>query len=330
MKAIQADVTLFDAEMLTPYIVSAFDNARRTNAPAALSALAADLRVSEAVGWLRNWNYTTPTGVTGGNDGEPGGGNGSLSVGAARVSNSIAATLYSVWRGQVIANGLDRTLAGLGLSVPPSDLSIKAIANLIQRNGVGQSTLDYFAWTRLAAAADRRDFVVLKSLQSALDLLASPAFASAFGGSVQQNDYRWGKLHRVKFDATLGGPFSIPGATPDLAATFPKLSGLAADGGFGTVDAATHNVRANTADGFMFGSGPNRRYVGSVGNWPGSISGETILPGGISGALGDRFYANLLKRYLKNQTYRMRQSPQDMFEPAVSEQAFQPAFGFPQ
>jgi penicillin amidase len=226
---------------------------------------------------------------------------------AERASNSVGATLYSVWRGQMVANGLDRTLIGFGLSTPPSDEAIRALSQLLERNGIGQSSLDYFGWTGLAAAPDRRDFAVLKSLQDALDLLAAPDFAAAFNGSTHQDDYRWGKLHRHVFNSLLGGPFNIPGATPGFPPTFAALPGLAVDGGFSTVDAASHDIRANAADEFVFTNGPNRRYVGSIGDRPGSIVGETILPGGISGVLGDRFYANLVERYLHNQTYPMRQ-----------------------
>ena len=42
MKAIQADVTLLDAEVFTPYITGAFDRAQQAGAPPALVALAAD------------------------------------------------------------------------------------------------------------------------------------------------------------------------------------------------------------------------------------------------------------------------------------------------
>ena len=304
MKAIQADVVLFDAEVLKPYIIEAFNRARRPEAPGALTALAADPRVSEAVERLRRWNHSTPTGVPSGYDADI---EGLGQEEGQRVSHSIAATLYSVWRGQMVANGLDRTLSGLGLSTPPSDEAIRAIAQLLERNGIGQSSIDYFAWTGLASAPDRRDFAVLKSLQDALNLLAGPAFAAAFNGSDNQDDYRWGKLHRHTFNSLLGGPFDIPGATPNFPPTFPTLPGLAIDGGFGTVDSASHDIRANSANEFVFATGPNRRYVGSVGHRPGSIRGETSLPGGISGRLGDPFYANLLERYLRNQTYPLRQ-----------------------
>jgi penicillin amidase len=141
MQAIQSDVVLFDAEILTPRILNAFDRAQKSGAPAQLAALAADESVVEAVGRLRAWNYTTPTGVPSGFD---------PSETPARPSNSVAATIYSVWRSQVVANGLDHTLNDLGVPLPDSDESLKAIRHLIERDGIGESTLDFFSWTGLA------------------------------------------------------------------------------------------------------------------------------------------------------------------------------------
>jgi len=123
----------------------------------------------------------------------------------------------------------------------------------------------------------------------------------------------------------LGGPFSIPGATPGFDPSFPGLSGLAVDGGFGVVDASSHSARASGYDDFRFGSGPNRRYVGVPGTVPGSIDGESALPGGASGVLGDPFYANLLGRYLTNDTYPLRQNLGEVMRNLASQQAFRPA-----
>jgi len=65
--------------------------------------------------------------------------------------------------------------------------------------------------------------LLVKSLQSALDLLAGVSFTDAFGGSASVDDYLWGKLHYVIFQSFLdgalndtriagGGAFSIPAA----------------------------------------------------------------------------------------------------------------------
>ncbi len=311
MRALQSDVVLFDASVLAPYIVAAFDNARAGGAPAALAAIAADPRIAEAVARLRVWDYSAPTGVDGGYDASDQDGY-RLPPTAGETRASVAATIYSVWRGQVIGNGLDLTLNGLGVPTPGSGEAIKAIRHLLERDGIGESTIDFFAWTGLPDPGQRRDFVVLRSLSDALDLLAGPAFAPAFHASTNQADYRWGRLHRIVFDAPLGQPFSIPGATPEFPPSFADLDGLSVDGGFGVVDASSHSARAASAEEFRFGSGPNRRYVGSPGTVPGAIEADSILPGGDSGVLGNKFYANLLGRYLTNDTYPFRQGTLDV------------------
>jgi len=75
----------------------------------------------------------------------------------------------------------------------------------------------------------------------------------------------------------------------------------------------------------MFGSGPNRRYVGIPGTVRGSIDGRTVLPGGMSGVLGDPFYANLLGRWLTNDTYPLRQNLGEVMQELYSEQFFKPS-----
>ena len=327
MKAIQADVMLLDAQVLTPYIVRAFDNASAAGAPPALAAFSADPRIAEAVGRFRNWNYTTPTGAATGYDATDVDGH-LMPPSATEVAHSIAATIYSVWRGQAIRNGVDLTLNGLGVPTPGSSEAIKALRHLVERNGIGLSTIDFFGWAAAAGLTDpqqRRDYVMLKSLSDALDRLSGAPFAAAFGLSTNQDDYLWGRLHRITFDGiVVNGPFSIPGATPGFPPSFAGLPGLATDGGFGVVDASSHSARADSAGAFTFGSGPNRRYVGVPGTVPGSIDAETALPGGMSGVLGSKFYANLLGRWLTNDTYPLRQNPGEVMQNLDSQQFFKP------
>jgi penicillin amidase len=305
MAEIQADVTLYDASVLAPYVVRAWQGARGNNAAPALRALAADARVTEAIQRLRRWDYTAPTGIDTGYDASDVDGE-RRPARRPEIDDSIAATIWSVWRGQAIANGLDRKLAELGVPRPGSGEAIKALRHLVERDGIGLSTVDFFGWAGLPTAAERRDYVLLKSLKDALDKLAGPDFERAFARSTNLDDYRWGKLHRITFDGLLGGPFSIPGATPGFTPSVPGLPGLAVDGGFGVVDASSHDARAANDGAFTFGSGPNRRYVGSPGRWPGSIEARSVLPGGNSGVLGNEYYANLLGRWLTNDTYPFR------------------------
>ena len=299
---IQADVVLPDAEVLTPYILQAFANASAPGAHSDLAAIALDLDVEEAADRFALWDHTAPTGIFEGFDANDVDGQVS-EPSEEEVGNSIAATIYSVWRAQMVINTIDATLGGLGLPSPDDEQSMTALRHLLDsfdtNHGVGASGIDFFQVPGITDPATRRDYVILKSLADALALLASADFQDAFGGSSDQDDYQWGVLHRLVLAHPLTGPFSLP---PDPEPGFPV------DGGFGTVDAATHVLRATTSSDFGFPEGPTRRYLGEVGNAKGAISAESSLPGGTSGAPGDPFRTNLLFGWLTNDTYPMQQA----------------------
>ncbi len=327
MKAIQADTVLFDAEVFTPLILGAFESAIIEGAPDKLSALAADPRVAEAVARLGAWDFSTPTGIPEGYDaadvdGVP------AEPSAEEIDSSVAATIYAVWRSRIIANTIDRALDDIEKELGGIDEEIdepklprpqyrreimSALRNLFdnfdENEGVGASGINFFPEPDdVDDPKVRRDITVLQSLADALDLLAGDEFASAFGGSTDQQDYRWGRLHRLELDHPLGSPFSIPPAGGAFPPTLPEeLLGIPIDGGFETVDAATHDLRGAGSDGFMFESGPTRRHVGQVRSPLRGISGQTSLPGGESGVLGSPLYANLLPRWLTNETHPLRQ-----------------------
>ena len=327
MEEIQADVILLDAQVFAPLILAAFGNAQSDGANPLLVALAADPRVAEAVGRLAAWDYSTPTGVPEGYDAsDEDGDRGAPS--AAEIEHSIAATIYSVWRGQMIGNTIDTVLDTIGLPRPPSSLSMTALRNLFDKydtqSGFGASGLNFFNVPGVADPLARRDILVLKSVQDALNLLAGPQFAEAFGGSTDQNDYRWGRLHRIVLDHPLGSPFDTPPAGGAFPPSFPDLRGLAVDGGFGVVDASSHSARANGSNDFMFGSGPSRRYIGESSRAPRGIDGQTTLPGGVSGVLGSPLYANILGRWLTNDYYDIRQRNSDVKQNAATTLKFVP------
>jgi penicillin amidase len=309
VQQIQANVAPRDAEFFTSFITQAFDNAVAHAAQdAKLATLAGDPAIVEAVGRLRGWDFTMPTGIPEGFDGFDVG-NPPFARSGQEIANSVAATLYNVWRSQFISETLGTTLGQVGLGPVeaslPDQTYLKALRHLLESfstaQGVGASGLNFFQVAGVTNAGDRRDTVILQSLKDALTLLASPSFNAAFGGSTNQNDYRWGKLHRITFSHILGAPFSIPPAGGAFPAPLPGLSGIPTDGGYQTVDAASFTPKANTVDGFTFSSGPSQRFVGE-GRHEG-MQGVSSLPGGISGVLGSPFYTNLLPQWLTNHAY---------------------------
>jgi len=304
MKATQADIVLIDAEVFTPYILAAWDHANASGADPALAAFAANQALSGVIGYLKKWDYSTPTGLAAGWDaGKPSG----TAPTQAQIDASVAAAFYSAWRGRFAANVIDKTIAPYNLTPPGNDQNstLPALRHMLDNfatlQGVGASGLNFFAVPGVAAAADRRDVVILQSLVDAISLLSGSTFTAAFGGSTNLADYRWGKLHRITFAHPLGGPFSVPPAFGQFPAPVAGLNGIPRSGGVGTPDVGNHPIRANTLDGFMFSSGPSRRYVADVGS--ASIHAETSLPGGVSALPTSPHYIDILPLWLTNTTY---------------------------
>ena len=325
MQKMQADVTLFDAEFFVPFITQAFDHAK-TSANPQLAALAARSDIQQAVSRLRAWKFTTPTGIPEGYDaGDPPAS--PVSRSADEIANSVAATLYSVWRGQFVSHTIDAALSPAKLPLPPDSQALKALRHLFEdfstSNGIGASGVNFFNVPGVATADDRRDIVILQSLESSLSLLSSSAFVHAFGGSTNQGDYLWGKLHRITFSHVLGDPFSIPTAGGAFLQPLVNLRGIPTDGGFETVDAANHPVRAFDENSFVFKKGPSKRSVYEAS--PEGVRSVSSLPGGISGLLGSEFYFNLLPAWLRNEAYEQSFTRDEIEDQATSELKLLPA-----
>ncbi|MBW3564831.1 MAG: penicillin acylase family protein [Acidobacteria bacterium] len=310
IQQMQADTVMVDAEYFVPWIIQAFDNARTPGAHPGLAQFAASPPIQAAVARLSSWDFSTPTGIPEGFDASDE--NGQLSSPSeTEIAHSVAATIYSVWRGRFIANTIDTVIgaieqgAGRGLPRPGSGSTLSSLRNFLDNwettRGVGASGLNFFNVPGVDDPSTRRDILILKSVGDAIGLITSEEFAPAFGRSTDMNDWNWGKLHRIVFDHPLGGPLSVPPAGGLVPAPLPGLPGIPTDGGFGTIDASSHNARADGVNEFMFGSGPARRFAAeATGD---GIRAETSLPGGTSGSLGSPFHLNLLPMWLTNESF---------------------------
>jgi penicillin amidase len=312
MQALQANTQSLDAELLLPYLLTAYDNAGVDGAWSKLAALATDPRVQEAITRLRAWDYSSPTGIQQGYD--PG--DNPLALPApsqAEKDASVAASIWALWRSFALRNTIDATLAHVGLQNYPAGASdgLTGFKFLLDSfpvlQGKGASGLQFFNPQYLNApgapsAAAARDFVLLFSLKSALDQFTSGAMAPAFHGSLALSGYNWGMLHRITFSHPLGGPFSIPGedgfTSPygftDLSGV---LGGIPRGGGWQTVNVGDYNLRGDGANDFTFHSGSARRFVGEMSS---VISASEVIPGGNSGVLGSAHYADQLPLWLSN------------------------------
>lgn len=306
MKQMQGDTVLVDAEVFVPYILKALANAKVAGANPTLAALGSSPAVQAAGALLTGWDFSTPTGLDTGYDASfvraPG-----SAPSQTQINNSAAATVYSMWRSRFLANTIDTVLNTLHAPLPGAAQELSALRfqldNYATTGGSGTSGVNFFNVPGVTDPAARRDILILKSVADALTLLQSDEFAPAFNKSTNLTDYRWGKLHRIVFAHITGLNILSPGAPfgPLPLPSLLNLPGVSRQGGFETVDAATHNARASTLNGFMFGSGPNRRYVGDFAK--SGIIGQSALPGGVSGDPGSPFYTNLLMLWLVNDTF---------------------------
>ncbi len=311
LRTMQADNQLLDAQIFVPYILAASGRAGQPGADSGLAALGQDAGVTEAVQRLAEWDFTTPTGIRDGYD--PGDDPGALpEPSQSSVDHSVAATIYSVWRGRIVHNTIDAALNRVGLTAyrPDGERSLSALRHLLDHfgvnQGVGESGLNFFGAAGTSDPNDARDILILRSLREALDALASTDYQAAFANSVDQDDYRWGILHRIRFDHPLGGSYDLPpaGGFSDLS---PSLQGVARSGGYETVDASSHSVRASGIDGFMFGSGPARRFVAELA--PGGFQAFQVIPGGRSEAETDPSFVSEMGLWLTNHYHPLWLTP---------------------
>lgn len=332
LQRLQSNTQALDAQLVLPALLAAYDRSRlpgNASSAACGPTAARDPKIMAAIELLRGWDYSAPTGIREGFDAgddpfnlpEPS---------AAQIQASAAATVWAITRGQIVRDVMDHTLTriGLGNFLPGNSDAYNGTKRLLFGFGTAGSSSGVDFYTKVPAASasespqQRRDCVLLGSLRAGLDLLASEAFAPAFNRSTNLLDYRWGRLHRIVFDHPLGGPFNIPGNNPypfrDLSTQLP---GVARPGGIDVVDASGHSVRANTVNGFMFGSGPVRRFVGEMTATPNL---QQILPGGQDGNIGGPGYISQLPRWLVNATKPLVIDPAQSNANAVSTLRFQP------
>ena len=330
LREMQGNNQPLEAELLTPHVVAAFASAQRAGAPPELAALAADPRVAEAAARLAAWDYTTPTGIPEGYDAGHLHGQRMPFVSAREAAASVAATIENVWRAKLIKRSVDATLARVGVPAVSSTDSLKALLHLLARQpftGVGASGVDFFPEPAALPPADRRDVAILTALRDALDALAGDDFATAFARSASQDDYRWGRLHRITFDHRLGGAFSLPPAAgfSDLA---PGLPGLARDGGYEVVNASGVSARADRESSFRFGGGPVRRYAGAAGalRTDGArVMGFNTIAGGSSGVPGHPLAAAQLGDWLTADQHPVTMLPAEVEARTWSVERFEPA-----
>ena len=275
MQAVQKDNILHDALVLKPHIVSAFDRAL-TSPVAPLADLARDAGVVAAVSRLRVWDGSTPT-------------------------HSIEASVYAAWRSRMIHRVIDTPLGAL--PKPDEQDSVTALRHMLDHfsTGVGASGIDFFAAPGIGDANARRDFAVLASVKSGLDLLAG-----LFPGR-SMDRYHWGELQKVALNH------------PIAALSVPPIP---TDGGFQTVDPASFNVRATSREHFIYNYGSAHRSVYELA--PDGNRAAAIWAGGTTGDPRSTDYTRFVPRWVGNETIPLLLGKEEVKASGATLQRFVP------
>jgi penicillin amidase len=304
MRRVQTDTVMMDARLLVPYLLDAFAIGQAPGAPPELAALATDPALVEAVARLGAWDFSSPTGTAEGYDASDADGVRDQIVAADEAAASVAATLYQVWRGELIEDVITAPLAGLGLEPNFPLGSLNGVHHLLSQvpfTGVGASGIDFFPEPMGLVPDTRRDVTLLQALRDALDRLASDTFAPAFANSTDPDDYRWGRLHRHTFAHPLGEDRNVPPAA-GFEHSAPDLPGLSRDGAFQTVNnSSPPQPDARTPEAFLSRQGASSRWVTELSPVaPGAdgLIGSASLPGGASGDAASPLYASQLGAWL--------------------------------
>lgn len=174
MHAIQTDVVLPDAPFCAVHQTGA--RARHRFAAAAAQVAWHQAPIQAAVARLAAWDFKAPhrhhRGLRRGRQKRP-------PRHTIEITESVAATLYSVWRAQFIRNTIDLTFEsvplppGVALPKPGDQLTLTALKRLLEQPqpGVRASGINFFN-APAPQADDRRDIVILKSIADALARLA--------------------------------------------------------------------------------------------------------------------------------------------------------------
>ncbi|WP_168210709.1 penicillin acylase family protein [Persicimonas caeni] len=297
MHEIQADTYVLHGEVLVPHILQvANDNADQVGDEA-----------QKVVDALADWQYTCPTGLDGT---DPNASPKSSDADEARESIGCAAfhVMLPYLTEAVFA---DEIAEGSSYETLANWYSLQsALIYVFDAPGELNRGEDYFDDVSTDASAETKTDVVLEVLDTtAAKLAEDTVFASS-----TPDDWRWGRIHWVKFTSL----FASAGVS--LFDNGP----FANDGGFSTVDVANPTGRAGDFDdSWNHPNGPSLRVVFEATD--DGIDAWFQLPGGQDHHEDSEFYGSLIDEWLSNTPTELLYDRDEVDAAAVETIEVQPA-----
>jgi penicillin amidase len=243
-------------------------------------------RLIDAGARLAAWTLDTPAATD-------------ASASAGEIADSSATSIFNVWLVDFMQRAFGDELAAIGRG-PDYDYTVELTINALTapaslRTGLAMKTGEPLLCDDLGTpgTVESCTFVVLWSLDAALDWLASP---SGFGAT-DMDSWRWGKLHRLTLSSLApSNDLDIPPPNepdPALAGGYPR------HGDIGGIDASTPGGPDLT---FTYGHGPCMRLLVEMTPGVGPRT-KFALPGGDVFDRSSTFYRNLMDQFWSKNLY---------------------------
>ena len=303
MSSIQGDHKSALGSRLAQYLLTALQNAEAEKATAGahpdLATVVADSRyaaadVPDLIASLTAWQ-------TGGFSADAGINldDGTLNVDAQEAANAKATVIFNAWIVRAIARTFEDELTLIGQSSLGSTYTVRGFIRLLEEDPTTLATYDAASgqsilWDDISTTAttESKDDRLVTAMLDAVDDLVK-----IFGAD--RASWRWGDLHRVRFDSL--NPLWFADIPPTSDPVFPK--GFPRHGDQWNVDASNFGItRSLKSDlNFEYGSGPVQRFVAEM-----TPTGPVIrnaLPGGAVMDKDSEHFRDEAEYWRKNETH---------------------------
>ncbi len=310
----QADHTDTYAKRILPFLQAAYNYFTA-------NSLTVTTMETQAMGYLNQWTFDTPTGI---------------SETTQQINDSIATSIYEGFAQALFQDVYKDKFAALGMTDPPGIVDFNLVTSLLK-------ALEYPTETALYSPARNQSMlfdklvpnggggytytartvnqVMMESLQAGLDQLSTNVFKTA-----DMTQWLWGNIHTLTFMNLLNSAGNL----------FPQINlpsngtGYPRPGSNYTVDPGElgpNDFQMNYPTDYTYSSGPAIRF--SVEMKPGNITAYNVLPGGESGLGSDlskppKHYGDQAGMWVANQEHPEWFYPKDIIAHTESRTIFNP------
>ncbi len=289
MEAIQDDTFSLEGERAVPLILGALSATNVT-----------DARLDEALGYLREWNFGTPTGVESPvREDTPS---------QEEKNQAVGATVfYSLQR--VLANRLVQDdMEVYGVQLRGSQHRARFLLYALENTGASESTAHWFDDVSTLVEEAPADLILASLEQAVADL------TELLGEDMAT--WQWGRLHKVV------GPDVLSQAT-GLRSRNETNGPVANDGSQFTVDVSGYGSGPDIGEeSFFTGAGAQVRFVAEMEE--GAIVSRSVLPGGQSGNADSLYFSDQWDEWVRNERFDYHFYDKDVEEAAERRWVFLP------